>query len=562
MDMRDIKASLALWKKRATDDPDLVAELMELSDAGTDGEELAGRFGSALAFGTGGLRGLLGAGPNRMNIYTVRQATQGLAQDILSSGLPRRAAIAYDSRIKSKLFATEAARVLAANDIEVHIYPRLEPTPALSYAVRTFSCGAGICVTASHNPREYNGYKVYGPDGCQITLESAERISNEIGAVDPFEGVRLADPGDPRIHFIDDDCLSAYLDAVLALSPTGRADGSGLSVVYTPLNGAGRECMEALFARMGVTAYAVVCEQAEPDGSFPTCPYPNPEEKAALALALRLAEETRPDLVIGTDPDCDRMGAAVPDGKGGYTLVTGNEMAALLFDYICRTKCARNAMPVSPVAVTTIVTSDLLTPIAKAYGVELRRTLTGFKFIGEQIGLLEQAGEKERFIFGCEESYGYLSGTHVRDKDAVNASLLLIEMAKDAQARGTSILSDLEALCVRYGYYRNGLSSFSFPDARGMAEMAQKMRTLREQPPKEIAGLDVEAVRDYQDSAKTGLPAADVLEFDLSGGCRLMIRPSGTEPKIKCYLFARGKNRGEAAKALAALEKSAKGLIG
>ena len=420
--------TLDLWLARAGEDPDLTAELEAVK---TDADAVTDRFYRDLEFGTGGLRGVIGAGTNRMNIYTIRRATQGLADYINAEGLPKKVAIGHDSRIKGELFSREAARVLAANGITAYLYPRLEPTPALSWAVRYLGCGAGICVTASHNPAKYNGYKVYGADGCQITLEAAAKVLAAIGQHDYFDSPKLVDYDEAvaagTIQAIPDQCLSDFVDAVLALRPGN--DVSKLKLVYTPLNGSGLEPVRMLLDRMGVTQVTVVPEQEKPDGNFPTCPYPNPEIREAMETGLRLCDTVHPDLMIGTDPDCDRMGAAVPDGRGGYRLITGNEMGVLLFDYICRTRLANGTMPKDPVAVTTIVSTDMATPIAKKYGVELRRTLTGFKFIGEQIGKLEAEGHVERYIFGFEESYGYLSGGHVRDKDAVNAVMLACEAA-------------------------------------------------------------------------------------------------------------------------------------
>ncbi len=409
----DYQANLDLWLRRAVEDGDLTAELSAVKD---DPAAVSDRFYRDLAFGTGGLRGVIGAGTNRMNIYTVRRATQGLADYLNAADLPKTVAIAHDSRIKGELFARETARVLAANGITAWLYPRLEPTPALSWAVRYLGCGAGVCVTANHNPAPYNGYKVYGPDGCQITPEAAEKILAAIERVDCFDGVGLADfdaaCSAGQIRYIPDECLDAFVDAVLALRPGN--DVSKLKLVYTPLNGSGLECIKKLLEKMGVRELTVVPEQEAPDGNFPTCPYPNPEIREAMEAGLRLCDTVKPDLLLGTDPDCDRMGAAAPDGKGGYRLITGNEMGLLLFDYLCRTRRERGTMPEAPVAVTTIVSTDMAGPVAAEYGVELRRTLTGFKYIGEQIGLLEAGGEKERYIFGFEESYGYTEINFVR----------------------------------------------------------------------------------------------------------------------------------------------------
>ena len=528
--------TLDLWLSRAGEDPDLTAELESVRN---DADAVTDRFYRDLEFGTGGLRGVIGAGTNRMNIYTIRRATQGLADYINAEGLPRQVAIGHDSRIKGELFSREAARVLAANGITAWLYPRLEPTPALSWAVRYLGCGAGICVTASHNPAKYNGYKVYGADGCQITLEAAAKVLAAIEQHDYFDDPKLVDYDEAvaagSIRYIDDKCLSDFVDAVLALRPGN--DVSKLKLVYTPLNGSGLEPVKLLLSRMGVTQVTVVPEQEKPDGNFPTCPYPNPEIREAMETGLKLCDTVHPDLMIGTDPDCDRMGAAVPDGKGGYRLITGNEMGVLLFDYICRTRIANGTMPEDPVAVTTIVYTDMATPIAKKYGVELRRTLTGFKFIGEQIGKLEAEGHVERYIFGFEESYGYLSGGHVRDKDAVNAVMLACEAAAWYAAQGMSLLDAVNALYKEYGFYRNALKSYTFEGESGMHIMQGIMAKLRAGAPAEIAGYKVAGVTDYETEG-TGLPKADVLEYRLENGAKLMVRPSGTEPKIKVYLSA------------------------
>jgi len=547
------------WLQNASEDPDLIEELKAVAD---NESQVSDRFYRALEFGTGGLRGVLGAGPNRMNIYTVRRATQGLADYLNASEHLNAVAIAYDSRLKGALFAREAARVLAANGIAVWLYPRLEPTPALSWAVRYFGCGAGICVTASHNPAQYNGYKVYGPDGCQITPEAADKILAAIERLDYFTDIRLSDFQRERergmIRDIPDRCLDAYIDAVLSLRPGG--DVSRLKLVYTPLNGSGLECVQKLLAKMGVEDVTVVPSQAAPDGSFPTCPYPNPEIRQAMEEGLRLSAELHPDLLLGTDPDCDRMGAAVPDGRGGYRLISGNEMGVLLLDYLCKARAARGDMPKRPVAVTTIVSTDMADPIAQDYGVELRRTLTGFKYIGEQIGLLEDAGEGERFIFGFEESYGYLSGSHVRDKDAVNAVMLACECAAWYRERGMTLLDALDGLYKKYGYYQNCLLTKQFEGEDGMAAMKALTGSLRAAPPREIAGHRVLEAVDYLHRS-TGLPPAGVLEFRLDGGGKLIVRPSGTEPKLKMYLSVRGSGEAEAKDELERLADAARQMM-
>ncbi|MBD5150337.1 MAG: phospho-sugar mutase [Oscillibacter sp.] len=555
----EYQEALNRWLERAGEDPDLVKELREIQN---DRKAVSDRFYRHLAFGTGGLRGVIGAGTNRMNIYTVRRATQALADYLNAAGLPRSVAIAHDSRIKGELFSREAARVLAANGITAHVYPRLEPTPALSWAVRYLGCGAGICVTASHNPAQYNGYKVYGADGCQITPEAAEKVLAVMDRTDCFDGVKLADydaaVAGGKIQIIGDECLDAFVDAVLALRPGN--DVSRLRLVYTPLNGSGLECVKKLLAKMGVTELTVVPSQEAPDGHFPTCPYPNPEIREAMEEGLRLCDEVRPDLLLGTDPDCDRMGAAVPDGKGGYRLITGNEMGVLLLDYLCRTRTARGTMPEDPVAVTTIVSTDMAAPVAAAYGVELRRMLTGFKYIGEQIGLLESEGHRERYIFGFEESYGYLSGAHVRDKDAVNAVMLACECAAWYAGQGMTLLDAMNALYEKFGFYRNGLISRAFEGQDGMRAMEDLMRSLRTAPPAEIAGRRVAGMVDYLHD-DTGLIPSDVLEFRLEGEGKVIVRPSGTEPKLKMYLSVRGGTETEALRALEELDAGANMLM-
>ena len=525
-----------LWRRRALEDPDLQQELEAIRE---DSEGIYDRFYRELEFGTGGLRGVIGAGTNRMNIYTVRRATQGLADYLNASDLPKKVAIAHDSRNKGALFSREAARVLAANGITAWLYPQLEPTPALSWAVRHLGCGAGICVTASHNPAKYNGYKVYGADGCQITLDAARAVLARIRQVDMFDGVKLCSWQEGQaqglIRTIGESCLEAYLDAVQTQSLT-PGDKLDLKVVYTPLNGAGLECVRKILRRIGISDVTVVPEQEHPDGNFPTCPYPNPEIREAMEKGLALCRQVKPDLLLGTDPDCDRMGVAVPE-NGDYRLISGNEMGVLLLDYICRRRLERGDMPENPVAVTTIVSTDMADAVAAEYGVELRRVLTGFKFIGEQIGMLEAAGTPERYLFGFEESYGYLSGTHVRDKDAVNASMLCCEMTAWYKQQGLTLAQALDALYARHGCFRNDLASFTFEGASGMDRMAAIMKELRAQQPAALAGQAVTRVIDYADGVN-GLPKSDVLELQTERG-KVLIRPSGTEPKLKLYLSSR-----------------------
>ena len=541
----DIQSCFALWKEKAVDDPDLLSELSGLNDE----KEIFERFYRDLEFGTGGLRGVIGAGTNRMNIYVIRRATQGLCNYLKGTDLPQSVAIGYDSRIKSDLFAMEAARVIAANGLTACIYPRLEPTPALSWAVRYLGCGAGICVTASHNPAKYNGYKVYGADGCQITLDVAAAVLKEINALDMFDAVNLVTEEEGRaagkIVTIGEDCLQSFLDAVQQRSLSG-GEKLDLKVVYTPLNGTGLECVKKILTRIGITDVTVVPEQEHPDGHFPTCPYPNPEIREAMEKGLALCRKVKPDLLLGTDPDCDRMGVAVPEGDD-YRLITGNEMGVLLLDYICRKRLENGTMPQNPVAVTTIVSTDMANAVAADYGVELRRVLTGFKFIGEQIALLEAAGQIDRYIFGFEESYGYLSGGHVRDKDAVNASMLCCEMTAWYKAKGQTLAQAMDALYEKYGFYRNDLASFTFEGAEGMQKMASIMDTLRKNPPKALDGKAVTKVVDYQ-AGVSGLPRSNVLEFQ-TDSAKVLVRPSGTEPKVKVYLSARASAMEEALQA-------------
>ena len=538
-----IKQQYDRWLSQPGMPADLADELNSI--AGNE-DAITDRFYRELEFGTGGLRGVIGAGTNRMNVYNIRKATQGLANYLNASDLPKKVAIGYDSRIKSDVFAKETAAVLAANGIKAYIYPRLEPTPALSWAVRYYGCGAGVCVTASHNPAKYNGYKVYGADGCQITLEAADAVLAAIDKHDYFDSIELTDfdaaVAAGKIVWIDDKCLHDFVDAVLALRPGN--DVSKLKLVYTPLNGSGLEPVKMLLDRMGVTQVTVVPEQEKPDGSFPTCPYPNPEIREAMETGLKLCDTVKPDLMIGTDPDCDRMGSAVPDGKGGYRLITGNEMGIILLDYICRTRKALGTMPEHPVAVTTIVSTDMATPVAAKYGVELRRTLTGFKFIGEQIGLLEKQGRADSYIFGFEESYGYLSGSYVRDKDAVDASLLICEMFAYYKAQGVSLLDRLNALYAQYGYCLNTLHSYTFEGAAGFDRMQAIMQAFRG----DIAAFGGKAVQAYQDylHGLDGLPPSDVIKFHLADHCSVVVRPSGTEPKLKAYISVSAENRPQA----------------
>ena len=545
--------------------PSLDAQLRQELDAmRADEAKITDAFYRDLEFGTAGLRGVLGAGTNRMNIYVVRRATQAVADYLNETALPRTVAIGHDSRIQSNVFAREAAAVFAANGITAHLYPRLEPVTALSFAVRQLGCGLGICVTASHNPAEYNGYKVYGADGCQMTPEAAKRVVELLGSMDYFTSAKTMDFDDAlaagKIQYIPDAVLDAFVGAVYA-QRVGAGDGiADLKLVYTPLNGAGLECVKKLTEKLGIRNMTIVKEQEQPDGRFPTCPYPNPEIRQAMELGLQYCDRVHPDILIGTDPDCDRCGTAVPDGRGGYRLISGNEMGVILLDFICRSRITNGTMPENPVAVTTIVSTDMVTAVAQKYGVELRRVLTGFKYIGEQIALLEQGGHPERYIFGFEESYGYLSGTHARDKDAVNAVLLICEAAAWYAKQGMTLGDAIDSLYKEFGCYFNSQKSFTFAGEAGMEQMAAIMRTLRQDPPKALAGLSVEAFVDYEQPG-TGLPQANVLEFRLAGGDKVIIRPSGTEPKIKAYLSACKPSADEAKAQLDALAEAATALL-
>ena len=547
----DFQGEFARWCEKVTD-PTLAAELAELKAAGNSAA-IEDAFFQELAFGTGGLRGVLGAGTNRMNIHTVGKATQGIADYIKAHvGPSGTVAICFDSRINSRLFAETAAGVLAANGIKSHLYSRLEPTPALSFATRELGCAIGINVTASHNPSAYNGYKVYGPDGCQITDAIADAITAAIGQVDVFDDVRTMNFQDAietgLVSYINEEVLDAYLDAVYQQSLEPAGEQGDLRVVYTPLNGTGLECVNRILERIGVRDVFIVGEQAYPDGNFPTCPYPNPEIREALERGIALCEQVKPDLLLATDPDADRVGIAVKDGDE-YQLLTGNETGALMFDYICRMRRALGKMPANPVAVTTIVSTSIADDIAADYGVEMKRVLTGFKYIGGVQRDLEEAGELDRFIFGFEESYGYLAGSHARDKDAVVASMLICQMARYYRAQGMNLYQAMQALYQKYGYHHNRTLSFTFEGAAGAARMSEIMDGLRGQGLTDIAGMVVEETFDYQ-TGVGDLPAANVLEFDLQDGCKAIVRPSGTEPKIKVYLFTTGTSA-EAASAVA-----------
>lgn len=561
-----------LWCRRATGDPDLVKELKEMKN---DEAAVSDAFYKDLEFGTGGLRGVIGAGTNRMNIYTVGKATQGLAAYVNSVKENGKVAIAYDSRIKSDTFARAAAGIFAANGIHVYIYSELMPTPMLSFAVRHFGCDAGVVVTASHNPSKYNGYKAYGPDGCQLGLEAADYVLSIMNSVDTFDGVKSMDFEEGVksgiIEYIGQDVIDEYLAEVEKRRVCPELDLSKLNVIYTPLHGSGNKPVRSILAKIGVSNVTVVPEQEKPDGSFPTAPYPNPEIRQAFECALKMADTINPDLLLATDPDCDRVGIAV-NVNGEYRLFSGNDVGALLMNYILDRRTENGTLPKNPIAVKTIVSTEICQKIADAYGCELINVLTGFKFIGEQIGILEEKGEEDRYVFGFEESYGYLAGSYVRDKDAVIASMLICEMTAYYKEQGATLADVLDNIYKRYGYYYCSQKSFTCEGQTGMAKIAGIMESLRSSSPAEIAGSAVIKINDYDRSVsidpKTGaqtkltLPQSNVISFFLADGSSLIVRPSGTEPKIKLYLSSVGATADAANNRRTELETAGTALLG
>ncbi len=532
------------WLEADLIDCDLNTELQNIAG---DDDAIKERFAIALSFGTAGLRGTLGAGTNRMNIWVVRQATQGVAEWVKTQGGNQTVAISYDSRLKGWNFARDAAGVLAANGINVRIYDELMPVPALSFATRYYNCNAGIMITASHNPAKYNGFKAYGPDGCQMTDDAAAVVYDAIQKTDVLTGAKYMSFAEGVekgfIKFVGEDCKEALYEAIEARQVRpGLCKTAGLKLVYSPLNGTGLVPVTRILKDMGITDVTIVPEQEYPNGYFTTCSYPNPEIFAALEMGLNLAKEVGADLMLATDPDADRVGIAMKCPDGSYELVSGNEMGALLLDYICAGRIEKGTMPKNPVAVMSIVSTPLAEKIAENYGVELRQTLTGFKWIGDQIAQLEAAGEVDRFIFGFEESYGYLAGPYVRDKDAIIGSMLICEMAAYYRSIGSSIKQRLEEIYAQYGRYLNKIDTVEFPGLSGMDKMANIMSGLRTNPPAELGGLKVAAVTDYAKPEETGLPKANVLSYVLEDGAKVMIRPSGTEPKIKAYYTTLGKD--------------------
>lgn len=547
------------WLERVTD-AELLEGLKRMEESAIEDA-----FYRDLAFGTGGLRGVIGAGSNRMNVYTVAKASQGLADYLAKRFSTPSAVIGYDSRLKSDVFARVTAGVLAANGVQVHFWPQLTPVPTVSFATRYLRASAGVMITASHNPAKYNGYKVYGADGCQVTVEAAAEILSEIEKLDLFDGVKRADFDaclhDGRIRLISDEVLAAFLEAVKAQSALfGEQACKDIAIVYSPLNGAGYVPVTRALRELGYTRLTLVEEQRLPDGRFPTCPYPNPEIREAMELGIAYAGRLGADLLLATDPDCDRVGVAVRDRSGGYVLLSGNETGLLLLDYLCAQRMKHGAMPADPVMIKTIVTTDMAERIAAHYGVKTINVLTGFKFIGEQIGRLEAQGRLNSYVFGFEESYGYLSGPYVRDKDGVGAACLICEMFSYYAARGVSLLDRLEQLYADYGYCLNTLHSYAFDGSAGFARMQSVMQALRAG----VASFGTRKVLRVLDYAEglNGLPKSDVLKFILEGGCTLVVRPSGTEPKLKLYLSVSAQSREAAQEAEAELLRSAETLLG
>ena len=561
---RDVKKLYAEWVEKAVLDPDIRAGLEAIRE---DDSAIEEAFYRDLEFGTAGLRGVIAAGTNRMNVYTVGKASQGFANYVLAH-FPegaRRIAVSYDSRIKSDLFSKTAAGVFAANGIEVYIYRQLMPVPCLSYATRALSCAGGVMITASHNPSKYNGYKVYGPDGCQITTEAADTILGEIEKLDMFSDVKFGDfdalMEAGLIRYVPEYVYDDFIAEVKKQSVLGPEDeiDKNVAIVYTPLNGSGLRPVTRVLSECGYSNITLVEEQKDPDGNFPTCPYPNPEIREAMALGMEYAEKYQAELLMATDPDADRMGIAVRDKDGKYVLITGNENGLLLLDYICAMRTKNGTMPKDPVLVKSVVSTDMADVIAAHYGVRTINVLTGFKFIGEQIAKLEKEGHPESYIFGFEESYGYLSGTYVRDKDAVDAAFLIGEMFSYYKSRGITILEKLNSLYEQYGFYKNTTLSFEYEGIAGQKKMADTIAFFRNGQ-KAFGDWTVEDCVDFKDGIN-GLPPANILKFFLKDGASIVVRPSGTEPKLKIYISVRGKDREDAALQCANLVGTVKGIM-
>jgi len=548
------------WLEKAEADADIKAELEAVKG---NEQEILDRFYRCLEFGTAGLRGVIGAGTNRMNYYTVCQATQGLSDFLNKHFENPSVAIGYDSRIKSDYFSIEAAKVLAANGIKVYLYKELEPTPCLSFAIRYFKTSSGIILTASHNPAKYNGYKCYNSNGYQMTDEEAAETYSFIQKVDYFTGIKSMDFDEAvekgLIEYMGDEVIDAFLSEVIkqCVNP-GICEKAGLKVIYTPLNGTGNKPVRKILDMIGVKDIHIVPEQEKPDGHFPTCPFPNPEIQQAFECALKMAEDIKPDILLATDPDCDRVGIAVPDKNSEYRLMSGNEVGAMLLNYLLSQKKEKGTLSANSIAVKSFVSTDLAEVIAKKYNCTFKNLLTGFKYIGELITNLEAEGKAENFVMGFEESYGYLAGTHARDKDAVVASMLICEMAAFYKQKGMSLIDVMNSLYNEFGYYMNIVQSYTFEGAAGMEKMAEIMESLRNHAPSQFGGMAVTKIDDYKTSVSTDistgstdridLPKSNVLAYTLTGGNKLIVRPSGTEPKIKAYITAIGSSKNDAQK--------------
>lgn len=558
----DINTLYNEWLEKAVEDADLKAELEAVKG---NEEEILDRFYRSLEFGTAGLRGVIGAGTNRMNYYTVCRATQGLADFLNKHFENPTIAIGYDSRIKSDYFSTEAAKVLAANGVKVYLYKELQPTPCLSFAIRYFHTSSGIILTASHNPAKYNGYKCYNSNGYQMTDEEAAETYEFIQKVDYFTGIKSMDFDEAvskgLIEYMGDEIIEKFLDEVQKQCINPEAcEKADLKVIYSPLNGTGNKPVRKILDRIGVKNVHVVPEQELPDGNFPTCPFPNPEIKQAFECGLKMAEEIKPDLLLATDPDCDRVGIAVADGNGGYKLMSGNEVGAMLLNYILSQKAEKGTLSAESIAVKSFVSTDLAEVIAKKYNCTFKNLLTGFKYIGELITELEADGKADNFVMGFEESYGYLAGTHARDKDAVVASMLICEMAAYYKTQGKSLAQVMDEIYNEFGYYYNHVASYTFEGAAGMEKMGKIMDNLRNDAPDSFAGMPVTKIDDYKTSVSTctednstsviELPKSNVLAYTLTNGNKIIVRPSGTEPKIKAYITAIGADK-DAAQAIA-----------
>lgn len=557
--MKDYRCEYKRWLKNAIEDGDIIHELRQLDDA-----KVEDAFYRNLTFGTGGLRGVIGAGTNRMNIYTVAKATQGLADYLKKNYVEPSVSIGYDSRIKSDVFAKVAAGVFAANGVRVNIWPELMPVPTVSFATRYLHTSAGVMVTASHNPSKYNGYKVYGADGCQITTEVAAEILSEIEKLDIFADIKNSnfetEIETGLIQYIGDEVYTAFIEEVKKQSVLfGEEVNKDVAIVYSPLNGTGLKPVTRVLNEMGYINITVVEEQKNPDGKFPTCPYPNPEIKEAMTLGMEYARKCNADLLLATDPDCDRVGIAVKNKSGEYELLTGNQTGMLLLDYICSQRLKHNSMPENPVMVKTIVTMDMGEQIANHYGLQTINVLTGFKFIGEQIGRLEKQGKAQSYVFGFEESYGYLTGSYVRDKDGVDGAYMICEMFSYYATKGISLLDKLDELYKKYGYCLNTLHSYEFDGSEGFTKMQDIMQALRGDI-KDFGGKKIIALLDYAPGLD-GLPKSNVLKFRLEDNCSVVVRPSGTEPKLKIYVSVSAEDKDAAEKIEAEIVKNAEAYM-